>query len=125
MQKTFFISGALLAGLAVALGAWGAHGGAKYLDSATAITFEKAVRYQMHHALALLFVAVSYKIWPTQTKLLNWAGFSFLAGIAFFSGSLYLIVFAKLAMGYFTPFGGVLFMIGWLSMAYAAFRSKE
>ncbi len=125
MHKTFFISGAILAGLAVAIGAYGAHGGAKLMDSNTAITFEKAVRYQMHHALALLVVAVSHKLWPIQTKILNWAGVSFLGGIAFFSGSLYLIVFAKLEMGYITPFGGVLFMIGWLSLAYAAFKTKE
>lgn len=125
MQKTFFISGAILAGLAVALGAWGAHGGAKFLDNASAITFEKAVRYQMHHALALLFVAISYKLWPTQTKILNWAGISFLGGIAFFSGSLYLIVFAKINMGYFTPLGGILFIIGWFAMAYSIYKSKE
>jgi uncharacterized membrane protein YgdD (TMEM256/DUF423 family) len=125
MSKTFYLSGAILAGLAVALGAWGAHGGAKFFDANTAITFEKAVRYQMHHALALLFVAISHKLWPTQTKILNWAGISFLGGIVFFSGSLYLIVFAKVNMGYFTPFGGVLFIIGWFLMAYSIFKSKE
>ncbi len=124
MHKTFFISGAILGGLAVAIGAYGAHGGAKYMDAESIITFGKAVRYQMHHALVLLAVALAYAQLPDQKKLLNLAGYSLLGGILFFSGSLYLIVFAKLNMGYITPFGGVLFMIGWLSLAYAAYKHQ-
>ncbi len=124
MQKTFFISGAILGGLAVAIGAYGAHGGAKYMDAESMITFGKAVRYQMHHALVLLAVALAYAQWPDQKRVLNIAGYSLLGGILFFSGSLYLIVFAKLNMGYITPLGGVLFMIGWFSLAFAAYKHK-
>jgi len=124
MQKTIFISGAILGGLAVAIGAYGAHGGAKYMDAESMITFGKAVRYQMHHALVLLVVALAYAQLPEQKKILNIAGLSLISGIILFSGSLYLIVFAKLNMGYITPLGGVLFMIGWFSLAFAAYKNK-
>ncbi len=124
MQKTIFISGAILGGLAVAIGAYGAHGGVKYMDTESMITFGKAVRYQMHHALVLLAVALAYSQLPEQKKILNIAGLSLIGGIILFSGSLYLIVFAKLNMGYITPLGGVLFMIGWFSLAYAAYKHK-
>lgn len=125
MNKNFFIIGAILGGLAVAIGAYGAHGGAKYMTAETAITFSKAVKYQMHHALALLIVALAYLQFPKQKKLLTFSAYSFLAGIIFFSGSLYLIVFAKIPMGYVTPFGGIFFMLGWFFLAFAAFKSKK
>jgi len=125
MQKTFFISGAILGGLAVAIGAYGAHGGAKFMDAESAITFGKAVRYQMHHALVLLAVALAYVQWPDQKNILKWSGYSLLGGILTFSGSLYLIVFAKVQMGYVTPLGGILFVLGWFLLAYAAFKSKR
>lgn len=125
MQKTFFISGAILGGLAVAIGAYGAHGGAKFMDADSAITFGKAVRYQMNHAFALIAVAYAISQWPDQNRLLNWAGYSFLGGIIAFSGSLYLIVFAKLPMGYITPFGGVLFVLGWFLLAWAAYKGQK
>ncbi len=125
MQKTFFISGAILGGLAVAAGAYGAHAGAKYMDAHSAITFGKAVHYQSTHALALLAVAFAYIQWPDQKNILQWAGFSFLGGILSFSGSLYLIVFAKIPMGYVTPLGGTLFVLGWFLMAWAAIKSKK
>ncbi|MCK5774935.1 MAG: DUF423 domain-containing protein, partial [Bacteroidales bacterium] len=107
-----------------AIGAYGAHGGAKFMDAESIITFGKAVRYQMHHALVLLAVALAYSQLPEQKNILNIAGLSLIGGIILFSGSLYLIVFAKLNMGYITPLGGVLFMIGWFSLAYAAYKHK-
>ena len=124
MNKKFFIAGAILAGLAVAIGAYGAHGGAKYMTDITSITFGKAVKYQMHHALALLITGLAFTQFPSQKKILNIAGYAFLLGILLFSGSLYIIVFAKIKMGYITPAGGTAFMVGWLSLAYAAWKEK-
>ncbi len=124
MNKTFFITGAILGGLAVAIGAYGAHGGAQFMTDETTITFGKAVRYQMHHAIVLLALALAFAQWPSQTKILTWAGYSLIGGIVFFSGSLYLIVFAGLNMGYITPLGGTLFVLGWFLMAYAAWKAK-
>lgn len=125
MNKNFIIIGALLAGLAVAIGAYGAHGGAKFMTAETSITFGKAVKYQMHHAFAILIVALAFAQFPKQKKLLTLSGYSFLAGILFFSGSLYLIVFANIPMGYVTPLGGVFFMLGWFLLAFAALKDKK
>jgi len=124
MQKTFFIIGAILGALAVIIGAYGAHGGSKYMDAESVITFGKAVRYQTHHALVILVVALAYAQWPDQSKVLNLAGYSLIGGILLFSGSLYTIVFAKISMGYVTPLGGILFISGWLFLAYAAFKHQ-
>jgi len=124
MKRDFLIIGAILGALAVALGAYGAHGGAKYMTPETTITFGKAVRYQMHHALVLLFVAIAYVQAPKQQKILSWAAYALIGGIVFFSGSLYIIVFTGAKMGYVTPFGGVLFILGWFLLAYAGFKSK-
>lgn len=125
MQKIFFITGAILGGLAVALGAYGAHGGAEIISQNDAvITFGKAMRYQMHHALILFVVVWALSEWKEQTKLLNIAGLLFIAGILLFSGSLYLIIFAQFNMGYVTPFGGIAFIGGWLTLIYVGFKAK-
>jgi uncharacterized membrane protein YgdD (TMEM256/DUF423 family) len=125
MQKLFFISGAILGGLAVSLGAYGAHGGHNILMEHNAlITFGKAVRYQMHHALILIIVALTMASWKKEIKLLNIAGWLFLAGIILFSGSLYIIAFAGIKMGYVTPLGGIAFVGGWFTLAYAGYVAK-
>ena len=124
MGKKFIIAGAIFGALAVAIGAYGAHGGAKYLNEVTSITFSKAVRYQMYHTFALLIVGVMMHQMPKQAKLLLVSGVAFISGILLFSGSLYLIIFAHLDMGYVTPTGGTAFILGWFAMAYAAWRDQ-
>jgi uncharacterized membrane protein YgdD (TMEM256/DUF423 family) len=125
MQKLFFIAGAVLGGLVVALGAYGAHGGHQILVEHDAlITFSKAIRYQMHHAIMLIVVALTMSSWKEQEKLLNIAGWLFLAGIILFSGSLYIIAFAQIKMGYITPLGGTAFVGGWFTLAYAGYKAK-
>jgi uncharacterized membrane protein YgdD (TMEM256/DUF423 family) len=125
MQKLFFILGAILGGLAVATGAYGAHGGHNILVQHDAlITFGKAVRYQMHHAIMLVIVALAIASWKDQEKILTIAGWLFLGGILFFSGSLYIIAFAGVKMGYITPLGGIAFVGGWFTLAYAGYKAK-
>jgi len=125
MQRIFFMVAAILGGLAVAIGAYGAHGGAEILYANDAvITFGKAVRYHMHHALILFVVIWALSEWKDQTKLLNIAGWLFIAGILLFSGSLYIISFTGLEMGYITPLGGVAFVGGWFTLAYSGFKAK-
>jgi uncharacterized membrane protein YgdD (TMEM256/DUF423 family) len=125
MGKKFIIIGAIFGALAVAIGAYGAHAGAKYLNEVTAITFSKAVRYQMYHTFALLVVGLMMHQMPKQSGLLTFAGSAFITGIVLFSGSLYLIIFAHLDMGYITPTGGTAFILGWFSVAYAAWREGK
>ena len=119
MQKSFLIIGTILAGLAVVLGAFGAHGLKKLVGPETVSTYQTGVQYQMYHALALLFLGVLYE--RSQNSLLNFAGIFFIGGVVLFSGSLYLLASLKAmdkigttGIGLITPIGGLLFIIGWI-----------
>jgi uncharacterized membrane protein YgdD (TMEM256/DUF423 family) len=119
MHKLFLAVGALLGGIAVALGAFGAHGLKKIVAADTVNTFQTGVQYQMYHALALIAVAIVFEKLPN--KLMLWAGASFCIGILLFSGSLYLLTILKATnkvgmegVGIITPFGGLFFIVGWL-----------
>src|SRR5437588_5047545 len=90
MQKLFLIVGTLLGGLAVALGAFGAHGLKRIVGAETVAVYQTGVQYQMYHALALLLVAILSD--RLMNNFVQYAGFFFLAGVVLFSGSLYLIV---------------------------------
>jgi uncharacterized membrane protein YgdD (TMEM256/DUF423 family) len=108
----------------VALGAFGAHGLEGHLSPERMATFETGVQYQVYHALALLVVAVS-RIRRDQGPL-KLAGWAFVVGILLFSGSLYLLVFTGATwFGAVTPLGGVGFLVGWGSLAWAFFRPHE
>lgn len=116
----FFFLGSLSGGLAVALGAFGAHALKARLTSDLLATFETGVRYQMYHALAMLGVAAAMVRWPAST-MPNMAGWLFVAGTLLFSGSLYLLCFThKRWLGAVTPFGGLAFIAGWVCLALAA-----
>ena len=123
MDKTFLLWASIFGGLAVALGAFGAHALADRLSAADLATFETAVRYQFYHALALLGVAAVLGRWP-QSGAATWAGWRFVAGVVIFSGSLYVLVFSGLRwLGAVTPLGGVAMIAGWISLALAAWRN--
>jgi uncharacterized membrane protein YgdD (TMEM256/DUF423 family) len=130
MHKRFITAGALLGAIAVALGAFGAHGLKKIVPADTVQTFQTAVQYQIYHALAILLTGVLYdKCYP---KFVRMAGILFLIGIILFSGSLYLITAGKAAettsfdkAGIITPFGGVAFIAGWLFLFLAAMKKTE
>jgi uncharacterized membrane protein YgdD (TMEM256/DUF423 family) len=113
MNKLFLKSGAILAGLSVALGAFGAHAFKQVLEiSNRTETYETAARYQMYGALALIFVGIlTDKI---SHKFLTWAGYAFIVGTIIFSGSLYLICATGVTMwGAVAPIGGASLMAGW------------
>lgn len=113
MHKTLLIAGTLLGGLGVAIGAFGAHAlRATLIQSGRLETFETAVKYQFYHALALLLVGILYAAFPNRL-VLN-AGYSMLAGVIVFSGSLYILCLTGMRwLGAVTPIGGVLMIIGW------------
>lgn len=121
MQKIFLIIGTVLAGLAVALGAFGAHGLKKVVTPENVAIYQTGVQYQMYHALALVLVGIlSERI---LNSYLSYAGVLFVAGIVLFSGSLYLIVSlyamnktVPTAVGILTPIGGLFFILGWISL---------
>lgn len=120
-MKIFVLLGAVLAGLSVAAGAFGAHALRQQLEPRMLEVFETAVRYQMYHGLGLFAVAWLYQ--QTQSQAAQVAGWAFLAGILLFSGSLYAMVFTGMrGFGAVTPIGGVAFMIGWVALAVAALK---
>jgi uncharacterized membrane protein YgdD (TMEM256/DUF423 family) len=129
---TWLRLGAILGGLAVGSGAFGAHALASFLersgdlsvpprgnprDAKTLATFETGARYQMYHALALVAVGLLAGRGATSGALAV-AGWSFFLGIVLFSGSLYALALTGIKwLGAITPFGGVLFLVGWAALA--------
>jgi uncharacterized membrane protein YgdD (TMEM256/DUF423 family) len=121
MERFFFAVGSLLAFLAVALGAFAAHALKARLSADMLAIFEVGVRYHMYHALALLAVAWASSRWPDSNAHL--AGWAFLIGIVIFSGSLYILSVTGMRwLGAITPIGGLAFLVGWLILAWAAWR---
>jgi uncharacterized membrane protein YgdD (TMEM256/DUF423 family) len=121
MERTFFLLGALSAGVAVAAGAFGAHGLRARVTPELLAVFDTGARYQMYHALALLAVAWAASRWPGGAPAA--AGWLFVAGTVLFSGSLYLLVLGGPRwLGAVTPVGGLCFLAGWALLAWAALR---
>lgn len=122
MERLFFILGSVNGFLAVALGAFAAHGLKSRLDSYYLEIFEVGVRYQMYHAFALLASAWAVSKWPGS--LTTASGWLFLAGILIFSGSLYLLSLTGVRwLGAITPIGGLAFLAGWLALIIGALKS--
>lgn len=118
-MKIFVILGAVLGGIGVAAGAFGAHALKTQLEPRMLEVFETAARYQMYHALALLGVAWVGQ--QTQAPAAQFAGWAFAAGILLFSGSLYAMALTGVrGLGAITPFGGAAFLAGWVALALAA-----
>ena len=119
MNRTFLLIGAISGFIAVAAGAFGAHGLRNRLSPEMLAVFETGVRYQMYHTLAILFVALAAARFDGW--LINGAGWAFTAGIVIFSGSLYaLALTGTTILGAITPIGGVAFLIGWGFLAAIA-----
>ena len=109
--------------LAVASGAFAAHGLQGRLDAHALSIFETAARYHMYHALAIGLAAFALR--DAAAGAATVASAFFLAGILLFSGSLYLLALtgAK-SFAFVTPFGGLCFLIGWGALAFAATRLR-
>jgi uncharacterized membrane protein YgdD (TMEM256/DUF423 family) len=119
MDKTFLLIGAVAGFLAVALGAFGAHGLRSRLSPEMLAVFETAVRYHMYHALAIVLVALM--LGRFDGWMFRAAGWAFTVGIVLFSGSLYLLAVTGVTiLGAITPLGGVALLLGWGLLAVAA-----
>ncbi|MDQ5767377.1 DUF423 domain-containing protein [Thiothrix subterranea] len=123
MKKDHFLLIASVSGmLAVALGAFGAHGLEKLVDARMLQRFHTGVEYQFYHSLALLLISILYK--QIKNKYVYYAGYAFLLGIVLFSGSLYLYVLTEIkALVLVTPLGGLSFIVGWVLLAFSAKNS--
>lgn len=120
-MKALLILGALNGALAVALGAFGAHGLKSRVDGAMLAVWQTASEYHFLHALALLLVGTLAKQFGGGGVLA--AGWVLCAGMVIFSGSLYLLVLSgQRWLGTITPLGGTVLIIGWLMLAWALIR---
>ncbi len=116
MNKKIVITGAILGVIAIILGAFGAHALKALISADMQQTFETGVRYQMYHALFLLFIGTTSLI---SEKTKSQIFYLVVIGVIFFSGSIYglatntLTSFDFKTIGFITPLGGLCFIISW------------
>jgi uncharacterized membrane protein YgdD (TMEM256/DUF423 family) len=128
MNKRIIIIAAFFGAIAVIFGAFGAHTLKKILSVQSLDIWQTAVQYHFYHTFALLFLSTFARY---KNALINFASYCFIGGILLFSGSLYILSLKDYMgwegasfLGPITPVGGLLFILGWLSLLLAAFRDK-
>jgi uncharacterized membrane protein YgdD (TMEM256/DUF423 family) len=128
MYKPAITTGALMAAIAVILGAFTAHALKQILAPDQLAIFETGVRYQFYHSFALLLTGIVYLSYPVRQ--LRTASTLFLIGIILFSGSLYAMALMSISgmslgpVGIITPIGGLCFIIGWLLLFFGIIKKK-
>ena len=128
MNKRIILTASFFGVVAVLLGAFGAHGLKAVIDQSSIDIWQKGVEYQFYHTFALLYLSTFARY---RNKLINIAYFCFTFGIVLFSGSLYLLATRSILkldfinlIGPITPIGGLLFVLGWIMLFFAAFKDK-
>ncbi|MDH7944378.1 DUF423 domain-containing protein [Pseudohongiella sp. SYSU M77423] len=125
MPAVFVAIAAINGFLAVALGAFAAHGLRARLPEDLLTVFQTGVQYHMYHALALFGVGLLCMQYGEST-LLRASGWAFVVGIVIFSGSLYILSLSGIRwLGAITPIGGVAFLTGWLLLAAAMLMGRS
>ena len=128
MNKTILITGASLALTAVLFGAFGAHGLEKLVDAKNIASFNTGVRYQMYHAIVCIILGNMNVLESSSKKRIFYL---FVAGIALFSGSIYLLVLDEVlgislsSIGFITPLGGFLLIFGWIFFIISLVKIKS
>ncbi|MDU8884949.1 DUF423 domain-containing protein [Yeosuana sp. MJ-SS3] len=128
MNKKILIAGAIFGVLAVALGAFGAHGLKGLISLEAQQTFETGVRYQMYHAILLLIVGQTSYL---SNRSKNSTYYFLVFGMVFFSGSIYALATNDLTsfdfktIALLTPLGGLLLIASWLIMLFNFFKIKQ
>ncbi len=122
-MRLWLVLGAANAFLAVAAGAFGAHGLRRRVAADLLVVFETGARYHMYHALGL--VALGLFAAHRPGPLVQASGVALQVGIVLFSGSLYALALSGIrGLGAITPIGGVAFLVGWVLFAVAALRAS-
>jgi uncharacterized membrane protein YgdD (TMEM256/DUF423 family) len=127
LEKKIIITALFLGVIAIMLGAFGAHGLKKVIEEPQLNSFEVGVRYQIYHALFLLFVAQSTWLTSKEKAVVFYLAFF---GVLLFSGSIYLLATATISniktkfIGPITPLGGLLLISSWLYFIYAIIAKK-
>jgi len=128
MERKIISTAAILGMIAIVIGAFGAHALRKVLSIDQLSTFETGVKYQMYHALFLLYVGTSKTI---SLKVQKAILYLVIAGTLFFSGSIYLLAtdhlieFNSKSIGFITPIGGLLLIIAWFCLFIDFMRKKS
>jgi uncharacterized membrane protein YgdD (TMEM256/DUF423 family) len=127
MERKITSTAALLGMIAIVLGAFGAHALKKVLSLDALNTFETGVKYQMYHALFLFFIGTTHLISEKVKKTILYL---VITGIIFFSGSIYLLATNDLTtfdfkvIGFITPIGGLLLILGWFVLFLNILKKK-
>tara|TARA_B110000438_G_scaffold37734_1_gene37484 strand:- start:39 stop:407 length:369 start_codon:yes stop_codon:yes gene_type:complete len=120
-MKTWIVFGSILTGLAILLGAFGAHALKSRISPQDLAIFETGIRYHIYHSIGLILIGILGFYFPHN--LIDIPAKLFLLGISIFSGSLYLLVLTNTRwLGAITPIGGICYMIGWLLLAFNIYR---
>ena len=127
MDKKIISTGAILGIIAIVLGAFGAHALKKVLSMEELSTFETGVRYQMYHALFLIFIGIINELSQKTKKIIyNLVVF----GVLLFSGSIYVLATNSLTsfdfkvIGFITPIGGLLLILAWGVLLFHTLMKK-
>ena len=117
MLKTGLLLGSFFSLMTIAIGAFGAHALKDQLNEYGKSIYEKAVLYQMFHALSILIVSlINAFLDKSDLSIVIWC---FAIGIILFSGSLYILSITQIKwLGAITPIGGLLFIVGWVLLFY-------
>lgn len=122
MNKYILGVSALFGVLSIVLGAFGAHQLEEQLEPEKMASFQTGVRYMIYHVLATVMISNTPLI---RVKSKNFIGLCFVFGILCFSGSIFLLsldLVASKNIWFVTPFGGILFILGWLAAAISFFK---
>jgi uncharacterized membrane protein YgdD (TMEM256/DUF423 family) len=124
MAKLFLLAGSLNAALCIVLGAFAAHALKAKIAAQSLSAFQTGVQYHFYHSLGLILLGILMLQLQTTGGPLKYAGFSMLAGIVLFSGSLYaLSALSWKWLGPVTPLGGLAFIVAWLLLVVGVLRS--
>lgn len=122
MGKTILMIASILLALAVALGAFGAHGLKSQLSADMMQTYKTGVEYHFYHALGLLLIGILAISFPSE--MIKWSAILITLGIILFSGSLYVLAVSGIKwLGAITPIGGLSFIAGWIFLFLAGWRN--
>ena len=121
MSRIILMTASIFLVLAVAIGAFGAHGLKSHLSAEMIQIYKTGVEYHFYHALGLLLIGVIAISFPSE--LLKWSAILLAVGIILFSGSLYILAITGIKwIGAITPLGGLGFIAGWVLLFMAALK---
>jgi len=125
MFRKYFAIGAIGAALAIALGAFGAHGLKDIVEERMLANFETGVRYHMYSALGIMLIALASKLVASDKKM-SLGALLVTIGTCIFSGSLYVMALTGLTiLGAITPIGGVLMIVGWVIVVVSILKTQD